>query len=551
MVSHLTDAELQALPRGGHDYRKVYAAFKAAADNLGSGRPTAILAKTVKGWTLGPEIEGRNATHQIKKMNVDQLRVLRDRLHLNDEITDQMLEGDIAPYYRPPEDSVEYQYLIERRRALDGFVPRRAAVARRKLTLPSDDAFREFDAGSGQQSVSTTMGFTRLLRNLARDSSFGERVVPIIPDEARTFGMDSLFRELKIYASQGQKYEPVDHDLLLSYTESTAGQILEEGITEAGSLASFIAAGTAYSTRGVEMVPFYTFYSMFGFQRVGDLIWQAADARTRGFLLAATAGRTTLMGEGLQHQDGHSLVLASTVPPCKAYDPAFAYEVAAIIRSGLHEMYGEVPTDVFYYITLYNENYPMPARPAVADLDAQIMRGLYRLTEAGNAKHHATMVFSGSAHSAAREAVAELESRWDVSCDVWSATSYKTLRENALDVERWNRLHPTSAPRQADVTRLLDDGNGPIIAVTDFMRIVPEQVARFVPNRTFIPLGTDGFGRSDTREALRRHFEVDMPHIVVATLHALSLSGDIKPEVVADAIAHYGLNPEAMNPLHV
>ncbi|MGA1506232.1 MAG: pyruvate dehydrogenase (acetyl-transferring), homodimeric type, partial [Ilumatobacteraceae bacterium] len=551
MVSHLTDAELQALPRGGHDYRKVYAAFKAAADNLGSGRPTAILAKTVKGWTLGPEIEGRNATHQIKKMNVDQLRVLRDRLHLNDEITDQMLEGDIAPYYRPPEDSVEYQYLIERRRALDGFVPRRVAVARRKLTLPSDDAFREFDAGSGQQSVSTTMGFTRLLRNLARDSSFGERVVPIIPDEARTFGMDSLFRELKIYASQGQKYEPVDHDLLLSYTESTAGQILEEGITEAGSLASFIAAGTAYSTRGVEMVPFYTFYSMFGFQRVGDLIWQAADARTRGFLLAATAGRTTLMGEGLQHQDGHSLVLASTVPPCKAYDPAFAYEVAAIIRSGLHEMYGEVPTDVFYYITLYNENYPMPARPAVADLDAQIMRGLYRLTAAGNAKHHATMVFSGSAHSAAREAVAELESRWDVSCDVWSATSYKTLRENALDVERWNRLHPTSAPRQADVTRLLDDGNGPIIAVTDFMRIVPEQVARFVPNRTFIPLGTDGFGRSDTREALRRHFEVDMPHIVVATLHALSLSGDIKPEVVADAIAHYGLNPEAMNPLHV
>jgi pyruvate dehydrogenase E1 component len=505
----------------------------------------------VKGWTLGPEIEGRNATHQIKKMNIDQLRVLRDRLHLNDEITDQMLEGDVAPYYRPPEDSVEYQYLIERRRGLDGFVPRRIATARRKLTLPSDDAFREFDAGSGQQSVSTTMGFTRLLRNLARDTSFGERVVPIIPDEARTFGMDSLFRELKIYASQGQKYEPVDHDLLLSYTESSSGQILEEGITEAGSLASFIAAGTAYSTRGVEMVPFYTFYSMFGFQRVGDLIWQAADARTRGFLLAATAGRTTLMGEGLQHQDGHSLVLASTVPPCKAYDPAFAYEVAAIIRSGLHEMYGEVPNDVFYYITLYNENYPMPARPAVADLDAQIMRGLYRWAEAGNAKHRATMVFSGSAHSAAREAVAELESRWDVSCDVWSATSYKTLRENALDVERWNRLHPTSAPRQADVARLLDDGNGPIIAVTDFMRIVPEQVARFVPNRMFVPLGTDGFGRSDTREALRRHFEVDMPHIVVATLHALSLSGDIKPEIVADAIAHYGLNPEAMNPLHV
>ena len=548
MVSHLTDIELQALPRGGHDYRKVYAAFKAASDNLGSGRPTAILAKTVKGWTLGPEIEGRNATHQIKKMNVEQLRVLRDRLHLNDEITDEMLEGDVAPYYRPPEDSVEYQYLIARRRALDGFVPRRIATARRRLTLPSDDVFREFDTGSGQQSVSTTMGFTRLLRNLARDAAFGERVVPIIPDEARTFGMDSLFRELKIYASQGQKYEPVDHDLLLTYAESTSGQILEEGITEAGSLASFIAAGTAYATRGIEMVPFYTFYSMFGFQRVGDLIWQAADARTRGFLLAATAGRTTLMGEGLQHQDGHSLVLASTVPPCRAYDPAFAYEVAAIVRSGLHEMYGEVPTDVFYYITLYNENYPMPPRPAVADLDAQIMRGLYKLSDAGAAKHHATLVFSGSAHSAVQAAGVELAARWDVSCDLWSATSYKTLRENALDVERWNRLHPTSSPRQSDVARLLDDGSGPVVAVTDFMRIVPEQVARFVPSRLFVPLGTDGFGRSDTREALRRHFEVDMPHIVVATLHALARSGEVKPELVADAIAHYGLNPESINP---
>jgi pyruvate dehydrogenase E1 component len=549
MVSHLTDAELQALPRGGHDYRKVYAAFKAASDNLGSGRPTAILCKTVKGWTLGPEIEGRNATHQIKKMNVEQLRVLRDRLHLNDEITDAMLEGDVAPYYRPAEDSVEYQYLVERRRALGGFVPKRVTTARRPLSLPSDDAFREFDTGSNNQAVSTTMGFTRLLRNLARDKSFGERVVPIIPDEARTFGMDSLFRELKIYASQGQKYEPVDHDLLLSYSESSSGQILEEGITEAGSLASFIAAGTSYSTRGVPMVPFYTFYSMFGFQRVGDLIWQAADARTRGFLLGATAGRTTLLGEGLQHQDGHSLVLASTVPPCRAYDPAFAYEVAAIVRNGLHDMYGEVPNDVFYYVTLYNENYPMPARPAVADLDAQIMRGLYKWADAGNAKHRATLVFSGSAHTAVRAAAAELESRWDVACDLWSATSYKALRENAIDVERWNRLHPAAAKREADVTRLLDDGSGPVIAVTDFMRIVPEQVARFVPSRLFVPLGTDGFGRSDTRDSLRRHFEIDMPNVVVATLHALATTGEVKPEVVADAIAHYGLNPEALNPL--
>ncbi|NDF82405.1 MAG: pyruvate dehydrogenase (acetyl-transferring), homodimeric type [Actinobacteria bacterium] len=455
MVSHLTDAELQALPRGGHDYRKVYAAFKAASDNLGSGRPTAILCKTVKGWTLGPEIEGRNATHQIKKMNVEQLRVLRDRLHLNDEITDAMLEGDVAPYYRPAEDSVEYQYLVERRRALGGFVPKRVTTARRPLSLPSDDAFREFDTGSNNQAVSTTMGFTRLLRNLARDKSFGERVVPIIPDEARTFGMDSLFRELKIYASQGQKYEPVDHDLLLSYSESSSGQILEEGITEAGSLASFIAAGTSY----------------------------------------------------------------------------------------------EVPNDVFYYVTLYNENYPMPARPAVADLDAQIMRGLYKWADAGNAKHRATLVFSGSAHTAVRAAAAELESRWDVACDLWSATSYKALRENAIDVERWNRLHPAAAKREADVTRLLDDGSGPVIAVTDFMRIVPEQVARFVPSRLFVPLGTDGFGRSDTRESLRRHFEIDMPNVVVATLHALASTGEVKPEVVAEAISHYGLNPEALNPL--
>jgi len=428
-------------------------------------------------------------------------------------------------------------------------VPKRVTTARRPLSLPSDDAFREFDTGSNNQAVSTTMGFTRLLRNLARDKSFGERVVPIIPDEARTFGMDSLFRELKIYASQGQKYEPVDHDLLLSYSESSSGQILEEGITEAGSLASFIAAGTSYSTRGVPMVPFYTFYSMFGFQRVGDLIWQAADARTRGFLLGATAGRTTLLDEGLQHQDGHSLVLASTVPPCRAYDPAFAYEVASIVRNGLHDMYGEVPNDVFYYVTLYNENYPMPARPAVADLDAQIMRGLYKWADAGNAKHRATLVFSGSAHTAVRAAAAELESRWDVACDLWSATSYKALRENAIDVERWNRLHPAAAKREADVTRLLDDGSGPVIAVTDFMRIVPEQVARFVPSRLFVPLGTDGFGRSDTRESLRRHFEIDMPNVVVATLHALASTGEVKPEVVAEAISHYGLNPEALNPL--
>ena len=550
LVSHLSDDELRILPRGGHDYHKLYAAFRAATENAGSGRPTAILCKTVKGWTLGHGIEGRNATHQIKKMTDDQLLALRNTLHLENEIPDSALSGDNPPYYRPPVDSIEYQYMMERRRALGGSIPKRTTVARKPLLLPSPDVFSEFTLGSGKQAVSTTMGFTRLLRNLARDKAFGERVVPIIPDEARTFGMDSLFRELKIYASQGQLYEPVDHALLLSYAESTSGQILEEGITEAGSMASFIAAGTSYATRGVPMVPFYTFYSMFGFQRVGDLIWQAADARTRGFLLGATAGRTTLMGEGLQHQDGHSLLLASTVPACQAYDPSFAYEVATIIRQGINRMYGDQPEDIFFYLALYNENYPMPAQGASSTIEAEVMQGLYKWREAQGGKHRATILFSGSAHGAAQLAASELLERYDVGVDLWSATSYKALREEALEIERWNRLHPGASPRQALVTRLLDGGAGPIVAVTDFMRMVPEQVARFIPHRSFTPLGTDGMGRSDTREALRRHFEVDMPHLVVAVLYELSQAGAIKHEVVQDAIVHYGVNPEALNPLH-
>jgi pyruvate dehydrogenase E1 component len=550
MVSHLTDDDLRLLPRGGHDYRKLYAAYRAAIENTGSGRPTAILCKTVKGWTLGDEIEGRNATHQIKKMTSAQLKTLRDRLHLNEEISDAALEADEPPYYRPPEDSVEYQYMIERRRALGGSMPRRSTVARKVLTLPSDDAFKEFENGSSTQSVSTTMGFTRLLRNLARDKDFGERMVPIIPDEARTFGMDSMFGELKIYASQGQKYEPVDHDMLLNYAEAVDGQILEEGITEAGSLASFIAAGTSYATRGVPMVPFYTFYSMFGFQRVGDLIWQAADARTRGFLLGATAGRTTLHGEGLQHQDGHSLLLASTVPACRAYDPAFAYEVATIVREGIKEMYGDKPSDVFFYLTLYNENYQMPAMPSSATITSEIMQGLYLWKPAPNAKHKATILFSGSAHAAASAAAAELFERYEVGCELWSATSYKTLREEALEVERWNRLHPAQTARESIVAKLLNNGDGPVVAVSDFMRMVPEQVARFITSRSFTPLGTDGMGRSDTRAALRRHFEIDAPHIVVTVLHQLSQSGVIKPEIVSEAIQRHGLDPEIAFSLH-
>lgn len=561
MVSHLTDDELRWLPRGGHDYRKLYAAYKAAVENLGSGRPTVILAKTVKGWTLGPEVEGRNATHQIKKLSSDQLRVLRERLYLHDEIPDAMLESDDAPYYRPPADSVEYQYLMERRRALGGPIPKRVVHVRRPLTLPAPEAFGELTRGSGGQPASTTTSFTRLLRNLARDETFGARVVPIIPDEARTFGMDSLFRELKIYASQGQQYEPVDHDLLLSYVEASSGQILEEGITEAGAMASFTAAATSYATRGVPMVPFYTFYSMFGFQRVGDLIWQAADARARGFLMGATAGRTTLAGEGLQHQDGHSLVLATTVPPCQAYDPAFAYEVATIVRNGLTRMYGPatpgVDPDVFYYLTLYNENYPQPPAPDPstvdlglgADLDTAIMRGLYRWQRAPLGQDHgATILFSGSAQGAARAAVDELANRWGVGAELWSAPSYKALREDALASERWNRLHPTRPQRTPVVTQLLANTPGPVVAVTDFMTLVPEQISRFVTGRPFIPLGTDGMGRSDTREALRRFFEVDTGHIVVAVLSGLMAMGRVTADVVDAAIAAYGIDPDSVDP---
>ena len=548
MVAHLSDEELVNLPRGGHDYRKLYAAYKAAADNLGSGKPTVILAKTIKGWTLGSQVEGRNATHQIKKLNNEQLRTMRDRLHLQEEIPDWVLESDDAPYFRPSIDSIEYQYMMERRRALGGSLPKRVVRTKRPLTLPSNDVFTEFASGSGEQAVSTTMAFTRLLRNLAREESFGPRVVPIIPDEARTFGMDALFREQKIYASQGQKYEPVDHDLLLSYAESAQGQILEEGITEAGAMSSWIAAATSYATRGVPMVPFYTFYSMFGFQRVGDLIWQAADARARGFLMGATAGRTTLMGEGLQHQDGHSLLLASTIPACQAYDPAFAYEVAALIRHGLTRMYGDNPADIFYYITLYNENILMPPQPKhVADAD--IVNGLYRWSDASTEEVHASILFSGTAFKAASEASAILRDKYNINTDLWSATSYKSLRDDAMEVERWNRLHPTEVPRESLLQSILGAASTPLVAVTDFMRIVSEQISPYVAPRRFIALGTDGMGRSDTREALRHFFENDAGHVVVAVLTSLIGTHKVTQELVQQAIKDFNIDPDAVHSL--
>ena len=564
LVEDLSDDELQSLPRGGHDYKKMYAAYYAATNT--TGMPTVILANTIKGWTLGTAAEGKNASHQVKKLTHEQLGDLRIRLHLQDVISEEQLAAEEPPYYRPAIDSEDYRYMMERRGVLGGSLPKRSTEIRTPLVLPPAAALNEFDAGSNGAAVSTTMSFTRLLRTLARADGFGPRIVPIIPDEARTFGIDSLFREFGIYAADGQHYEPVDAQLLLSYTESQKGQLLEEGITEAGSLGSFTAAGTAYATRGVPMVPFFIFYSMFGFQRVGDLIWAAADAQAKGFLLGATAGRTSLLGEGLQHQDGHSLLLASTVPTCQAYDPAFAYEVAAVVRSGLTRMYGGVDANgvagagesVFYYMTLYNVNYEMPVRPeGVTDDD--IMQGLYKWAPAPDGVDAvSTILFSGSSQGVARDAQRALADHYGVGAELWSATSYKRLREDALSVERHNRLHPMDAAIKAPVTELLSNAPGPIVAVSDFMRAVPDQISRFIPPlptkaktpppRPFLTLGTDGFGRSDTREALRRFFETDEAHVVVATLTGLAELGVIDTKVVDKAIRDYDLDIDADDP---
>ncbi|MBM3673111.1 MAG: pyruvate dehydrogenase (acetyl-transferring), homodimeric type [Actinobacteria bacterium] len=542
MVAHLSDDDLQRLPRGGHDYRKLYAGYKMAVEHRGS--PTVILAKTIKGWTLGAGLEARNATHQIKKLDAEALKAFRDRLYL--EIPDHELDDGDPPYWHPGKDSPEYEYLMARRKVLNGSMPERVVRAK-PVRLPPAEPYEEFFAGTGEKvQASTTSAFARLLRNLLRDEGIGTRVVPIIPDEARTFGLDALFREYKIYAPFGQKYEPVDASLLLSYQEARDGRLLEEGITEAGSMASLTAAGTAYATWGQPMIPFFIFYSMFGFQRVGDLIWSFGDQRGRGFLMGATAGRTTLTGEGLQHCDGQSHLLASTVPTCRAYDPAFAYEVAVIVRDGIERMYGDDPEDVFYYITLYNETYPMPAMPVGAP--DGIVQGLYLYQSAlVDRKHRAQILASGTAMHAALEAQQMLADDHDVAADVWSATSYKQLREDALSAERWNRLHPEEAPKIPYVAECLNEVEGPIIAVSDFMKAVPDQIARFVP-QPFVPLGTDGYGFSDTRAALRRHFEVDAPHIVIGVLDGLTRTGDVKAEVVTEAIHRYDVDPERPEP---
>jgi pyruvate dehydrogenase E1 component len=545
MVEHLSDQEITRLSRGGHDYRKVYAAFKAAREHV--GQPTVILAQTIKGWTLGKDFEGRNATHQMKKLTKAELKEFRDRLYL--EIPDSELEGDLPPYYHPGKDSDEIQYMLERRRALGGFVPTRHDRSK-PLTLPEGKVYDQFSKGSGKQQVATTMAFVRLLKDLMKDKEIGQRFVPVIPDEARTFGMDAMFPTAKIYSTHGQNYDPVDAELLLAYREDTRGQILHEGITEAGSMASVIAAGSAYATHGEPMIPVYVFYSMFGFQRTGDLMWAMGDQLARGFLLGATAGRTTLNGEGLQHEDGHSMLLAATNPACVAYDPAFAYEVAVITRDALRRMYGPERENIFYYLTVYNEPKPQPAMPDVEDLEAKILRGMYRFAPApevsGNGDAPRTQLLaSGTAIHWALDAQQLLTQDWGVAADVWSVTSWNELRRDALGCDSHNRLHPAGADsddhRTPFITEALDGSPGPVVAVSDWMRAVPDQIAHWVPN-DWASLGTDGYGRSDTRPALRRHFAVDAESITLAALTELARRGEVKAELPGEAIKKYGLD---------
>jgi pyruvate dehydrogenase E1 component len=538
LVNHLTDEQIRRLTRGGHDPEKVYAAYRAAVEHR--GQPTVILAKTIKGYGLGEAGEGRNITHQQKKLNEKELREFRTRfgIPISDEEIAEM------PFYRPPEDAPETIYLKERRRELGGFLPERRVTAP-PLEVPGADFFAELERGSGKMAVSTTMAFVRLLSMLIRHKGVGRHVVPIIPDEARTFGMDALFREVGIYAPHGQLYEPVDSKSLLYYHETKDGQILEEGITEAGSMASFIAAGTAYATHGVNMIPFYIYYSMFGFQRVGDLMWLSGDIRAKGFLLGATAGRTTLNGEGLQHQDGHSLLHASTIPTLLAYDPAFAYELAVIIADGLERMFAR-GEEVFYYLALYNENYLMPPMPE--GVREGILKGLYRFKPGPDGlPHKAHLLGSGPLLNEALRAQTLLAEHYGVSADVWSATSYKQLRYDALEAERWNRLHPEAPPRRPYVQTLLEAESGPFVAVSDNIRTVPDQIAPWVPGG-LTTLGTDGFGRSDTRARLRRFFEVDAECITVATLHALARRGAVPPALVTRALRELDLNPEKTHP---
>ncbi len=535
MVADWSDEKIWALKRGGHDYRKLYAAYKAATEH--KGRPTVILAKTIKGWTLGSHFEARNATHQMKKMTHEDLLAFRDTLHI--PLKDEEIDAKAPPYFHPGKDSPEYKYMMERRTVLGGSVPARRKISA-PIAQPPLSTYESVARGSGHQEVATTMAFVRLFKDLLKDPEMGKHFVPIIPDEARTFGMDSLFSSLKIYSPHGQNYASVDRELMLSYKESTSGVILHEGINEAGSTASFTAVGTSYSTHDVPMIPIYIFYSMFGFQRTGDAFWAAADQLARGFVLGATAGRTTLNGEGLQHEDGHSLLLASTNPAVVSYDPAFGFEIGHIVRDGLRRMYGENSENIYYYLTVYNEPYVQPEEPKNLDVEG-LLKGIYLYAPATfKSKKKVQLLASGVAMNWAMKAQQLLADDFGISANVWSVTSWNELRRDGLATDRHNLLNPEDQ-RSAYITRKLEGYEGPVVAVSDFMQAVQDQVAPWVKNK-FLSLGTDGFGLSDTRGALRRHFKVDAESIVIGALSQLVATGEIKSKVVSEAIAKYNIH---------
>jgi pyruvate dehydrogenase E1 component len=539
MVETYSDEQIHKMLRGGHDPQKVYAAYKTAVEH--KGQPTVILAKTIKGYGLGEAGEGRNITHSQKKMNEHELREFRTRFGV--PVSDEQLTS--TPFFRPPDGSPEAAYIIERRKVMGGPLPERR-VKVESLAAPKLEQFKEFLEGSGERAVSTTMGFARMLGRLLGMKDFGKHLVPIIPDEARTFGLEALFRQYGIYSHIGQLYEPVDKSSLLYYFEAKNGQILEEGITEAGSMSSFIAAGTAYATHALNTIPLYIFYSMYGFQRVGDLIWAASDMRTRGFLLGATAGRTTLLGEGLQHQDGQSHLLASAFPTIAAYDPAFMFELAVILQDGFKRMY-EDQEELSYYITLYNETYPMPQMPP--DAEQGIREGMYRFRRAREkGKHRAHLLASGPLVNEALRAQDLLFERYGVAADVWSVTSYKTLAVRTLEAERWNMWHPEEPPRVSYLQKTVKQLDGLCVAVSDYVRLVSQQVAPWVPG--LIALGTDGFGRSDTRQALRRFFEIDAEHLTVATLYGLHQQGKVDARLVSQAVKDLELPADERAPWH-
>jgi pyruvate dehydrogenase E1 component len=539
MVKHLSDDQLKKMTLGGHDPIKVYNAYKAAVEHKGA--PTVVIARTIKGYGLGEAGEGKNITHQQKKMNEDELRAFRTRFGI--PISDADIHS--TPFYRPAEESGEIRYMRERRTALGGFIPNRKTRSA-PLAPVAHDVFEEFSKGTDGRKASTTMVFVRLLSKLMRDKDIGRLVVPIVPDEARTFGMEALFRQVGIYSHVGQVYEPVDMDTLLYYKEASDGQILEEGITEAGSMSSFIAAGTAYATHGVNTIPFFIYYSMFGFQRIGDLIWAAADSRTRGFMLGGTAGRTTLAGEGLQHQDGNSHLFAMVYPNCVAYDPAFAYEIAVIIEDGIRRMYVDQES-IFYYLTVMNEQYVMPAMPEGSH--DGILRGMYRFRQTAkqDATRRAQLFGSGAILPEVIKAQEILESTYDVGADVWSVTSYSELYRDGHACERWNMLHPGEPSRVPYVTSCLQNAPGVLIAASDYVKALPDAIDRWLP-RPLTALGTDGFGRSESRASLRDFFEVDHRYVVVATLAALAREGTVERSVVQQAIQAFGIDAEKSNP---